>query len=221
MNHAQLRAFHAVAEAGSFTRAAGKIGVSQPTLSTQVKALEEGYGAALFHRNQRRITLTGIGRALHDITQRYFAMETEAEHLLRAARGLVRGSLRVTADSPYHVVPVLAVFAGRYPGIEISVSSGNSRAVQQSVLTKDSDVGVVPDFKLDRRLAFHGVWRDRLVGFVARSHHWSKRRTIALDKLAEETLIMREPGSTTRALVEQALGEVGVQTRQYCHNGEP
>src|SRR5687768_13461963 len=110
MNLAQLRAFHAVAAAGGFTRAAARLGVTQPTLSGQVKALEEAYGVELIERRGRQLALTEIGTALLDLTRRIFGLADEAEQLLGAARGLERGHLRLGADAPYHVLPALGAF---------------------------------------------------------------------------------------------------------------
>src|SRR5579885_1590996 len=140
MNHAQLRAFHAVASAGSFTRAAAALHVTQPTLSGQVKALEESYGIRLFDRRGRRIAPTELGRELLDLTRRIFGLEAEAEHLLSAARGLSKGHLRVGADAPYHVTAALAAFTRRYPGIQISLIVGNSADLARDLLEHKIDV---------------------------------------------------------------------------------
>src|ERR687884_691949 len=98
MNHAGLRAFHAVATEGSFTRAAAALNVTQPTLSAQVKGLEERYGAALFVRRGRGIALTELGEALLEISRRLFALEEQAGELLARARELAVGHLRLGAD---------------------------------------------------------------------------------------------------------------------------
>jgi len=73
MNHSQLRAFHAVAQENSFTKAAAALQVSQPTLSGHVKALEDGYGVTLFQRGGRQVEMTEFGKSLFAVTQRYFA----------------------------------------------------------------------------------------------------------------------------------------------------
>ena len=103
MNLTQLRAFHVVARAGSFSLAARTGSASQPTLSAQVKALEAGYGVGLFARKGRGVQLTPAGQSLHAITTRLFAAEEEAQALLAGSRALTRGHLRVSADSAYHV----------------------------------------------------------------------------------------------------------------------
>src|SRR5262249_10513709 len=120
MNHAHLRAFHAVATEASFTRAALSLNVTQPTLSSQVKALEQRYGVRLFERRGRRVMPTELGRDLLDVTRRLFSLEAEVEQVLLAARGLKRGHLRLGADAPVHVMPALAMFSRHHPGVRLS-----------------------------------------------------------------------------------------------------
>ena len=151
MNHAQLRAFHAVAAAGSFTRASAALNVTQPTLSGQVKALEESYGVRLFERRGRGVELTELGRNLHDITVRLTALEGDARQLLSAARSLTSGQLRFGADAPHYVIPLLAAFSRRHPGIQISLSFGNSEEVLQDLFERRSEVAVLADLPPDRR----------------------------------------------------------------------
>ena len=107
MNHAQLKAFHAVARDGGFSAAARALGVTQPTLTVQVRALEDGYRVALFHRRGRRVTLTRAGEELYTIAQRYFSVEREAEEFLRAEGGLSQGRVSIAADGPFHVMPLI------------------------------------------------------------------------------------------------------------------
>ena len=210
MNHAQLRAFHAVAEEGGFTRAAAALNVTQPTLSGQVSALEESYGVRLFERRGRGVELTDLGRGLLDITCRLFDLELEADQLLSAARGLKSGRLRVGADAPYHVIPLLAAFNRRYPEIQLTLSFGNSERVLQDLFNRRSDVAVLPDIPSDRRLHAVAFRRERIGVFVQRDHDWAGRRSVRLRELADQRLILRELGSTTRALFEQALAAAGV-----------
>ncbi len=212
MNSAQLRAFHAVARAGSYTRAAEALHVTQPTLSGQVKALEESYGVRLFERRGRGVELSGLGRSLFDVTRRLYALEADAEQLLSAARSLTGGQLRVGADAPYHVIPLLAAFNRRHPGIRLSFSFGNSERVLRDLLERRSEVAVLADLSADRRIHAVPFRKDRLVAFVARGHPWARRRSLRLEELAGERLVLREPGSTTRAIFERALAAQGIET---------
>jgi len=219
MNFAQLRAFHAVAEEGGFTRAATRLGLTQPTLSGQVKALENDHGVRLFERRGRGVVLTEPGRALLEVTRRLFDLEAEAERLLSGARGLGRGSLSVGADAPYHVVPLLAAFSRRYPGIELKLSFGNTQAVLRQLFERRCDVAVLPELKADARLHARAFHRERILVFVDRGHRLASQSSVRLKELNGERLILREVGSTTRALFEAALARAGVPARAALEVG--
>ena len=90
VSHAQLKAFHAVAVHGSFTRAAERLFLSQPAISDQVRKLEERFGVLLFHRNKRSVRLTDLGERLLGITQRLFGVQAEAQELLQDSQALHR-----------------------------------------------------------------------------------------------------------------------------------
>src|SRR5712672_2880644 len=113
MTPTQLRAFHLVAESGSFSSAARASGLSQPNLSGQVTALEKTYGVHLFDRGGRTVTPTETGRQLHGLTTRLFALQDEARALLAGEQALTRGHLRIAADSAHHVVPIMAALLKR------------------------------------------------------------------------------------------------------------
>ena len=208
MNYTQLRAFHAVAEAASFTKAAERQGVTQPTLSGQVRALEDIYGVKLFERRGRGVELTETGRRLRELTRRLAADESEVEALLAAARGLKSGRLSVMADAPHLILPVLGLFHRRHPGIRLAIGVGNSRAVRLALEDRRCDVAVLPDVKEeDESLHFLLLRQDKLVVMLPRDHAWSGRRAVTLKEMVDETLLLREPGSATRARLDQALQE--------------
>src|SRR4051812_27953785 len=134
MRSTHLRSFHAVASAGGFVAGAERLHLSQPTLTAQIAALEREFDVELFHRRNRRSELTTAGRDLFAITTRLFAEEQEAREFLTSSKGLRTGRLRVGAVGPFHVTEMLAAFGRRYPGIQISVSIGNSLDVQRALL---------------------------------------------------------------------------------------
>jgi aminoethylphosphonate catabolism LysR family transcriptional regulator len=210
MNHSQLRAFHAVASEGSFTKAAGALHVTQPTLSGQVKTLEETYGVRLFDRRGRRVSPTALGQELLVLTRRLFSLEAETEHLLSAAQGLRKGHLRVGADAPYHVTAALSAFTQRYPGIQISLTVGNSAELAHDLLEHKLDVAVLANVTGDSRFFAKPLRHDRLVAFVAKTHPWARRRRIDLADLSEQRLVLREQGSATRQIFETAMARRGL-----------
>jgi aminoethylphosphonate catabolism LysR family transcriptional regulator len=219
ITYAQLRAFHAVASEASFTRAAAALHVTQPTLSAQVKALEESYGVLLFDRRGRRTEPTELGRQLLAVTRRYFGLETEAEQLLAATRALSDGHLRVGADAPQHVMAELSAFQRRYPGVRLSLSIGNSDEVLHQLLDHRSDVAIIADLPEDLRLFARPLRRDQLIAFVERTHPWAERGAIGLAELASQRMILREVGSTTRRAFEAALVKAAIPIGEVLEIG--
>ena len=219
MNHAHLRAFHAVAAEGGFTRAAQALNVSQPTLSTQVSALEATYGVRLFERRGRKVVPTELGSGLLEVTRRLFSLEGEAEALLSASRGLKHGHLRVGADAPYHIIGALAAFGRRYPGVRLSLVTGNSETLLRGLLEHRTDVAVIANVPGDARLHALPLRTDRLVAFVDRRHPWVRRRKIRLEELGGRRLVLREVGSTTRRLFEAAIARRGLPIGEVLEIG--
>ncbi len=211
MTIGHLRAFHLVAEARSFTRAARDAGLSQPTLSAQVKKLEARHGVSLFNRRGRRLELTAMGQSLYQVTSRLFAAEAEAEALLAGAETLRRGHLRITADSATHVMPLLAQLRRHHGGVTFSLKIANSAEVLAAVLAHDADLGVAARRSPDPRLFSQPLKQDRLVVFVPRSHAWARRRRIRVDEIQGRDLVIREPGSVTREVFEARLAEAGIK----------
>jgi aminoethylphosphonate catabolism LysR family transcriptional regulator len=210
MHHAQLRAFHAVAASGGFTAAATKLGVGQPTLSIQVRALETYFGVELFHRSGRKVAVSELGSALFGLTQRLFAAEAEAIDLLSAVRDLRHGHLHIGADGPYHVTEILAAFTARFPQIRVSVAIGNSQELEGRLLDFRSDVAVLAPLAADPRFHALPYARHRIVAMVHRDHPWAGRSAIALPEFAGQRMVLRESGSTTRHAFEQALAASGI-----------
>jgi aminoethylphosphonate catabolism LysR family transcriptional regulator len=212
ISHAHLRSFHAVATHGSFTRAAESLHVTQPTLSGQVKELEERYGIKLFLRHGRHIELTDIGRSAYSITHLLFRHEEEVEQLFQSARALTTGELLVAADSPYIVTPLLAQFQRLYPGIQISIRYGNSEQLMSWLESRLCDVAFLPNIpQADDRFISIPLEPDKLVVFVNQDHVWCDRRSITMEELLEQRIILREKGSRTRSIFEDAVAEAGAR----------
>lgn len=210
MRLTQLRSFYAVARMGSFTKAAEQLHVSQPTITTQVRFLEESYKVELFHRSGRRVQLTPLGEQLMRLAQQIFGLEADAVSLLADAGELRTGHLRVAAVGPYHVTQMLADFNAHYPDIKVNVSTGNSQDVLDRLLDYRADVGVLAQLVEDERFLSVPFGRHPVGIFTASSHRFARRRSIRLAELQDERMILREEGSTTRKALELALGEAGI-----------
>ena len=143
MNFTQLRAFHAVASEGGFTRGARRLGISQPAVTVQVRALEQRYGIELFRRLGQRIELTDFGRELWQRTRRAFAEIDDLEELLASAGELRVGRLEIGADGPFSVMDLVAGFIARYPGVRVAVRIGNAARVLADLREARTDLAVL------------------------------------------------------------------------------
>jgi aminoethylphosphonate catabolism LysR family transcriptional regulator len=213
MRLTQLRSFLAVARAGGFTAAARILHVSQPTLTTQIRLLEEQYGVELFHRIGRGVRLTDTGRQLFELAGPLANVEEDAVHLLRDTGELRTGTLTVGAVGPYQATDMLAAFSRKYPGVTVCVRFGNSASVLQELLDVRTDVAVLAHFSDDPRLHNLPYSRARVVAFVPRRHRLAGKRSIRIAQLAGERLVMRETGSTTRRALEAAFARAHVKPR--------
>jgi LysR family transcriptional regulator, low CO2-responsive transcriptional regulator len=211
MRLTQLRSFYAVARMGSFTKAAEHLHVSQPTITTQVRFLEEAYKVELFHRSGRRVQLTQLGEQLMQLAQQIFSLEADAVSLLGDAGELRTGLLRVAAVGPFHVTQMLADFSQHYPDIKVSVSTGNSQDVLDRLLDYRADVGVLAQLVKDDRFLSVPFSRHPVGIFTSSEHRFARRRSIRLAELQGERMILREQGSTTRKALELALHKAGVE----------
>ena len=184
--------------------------ITQPTLSGQVKELEERYGTKLFVRHGRRIELTEIGKSAFSITRIIFRHEEEVEQLLQSARALTSGQLRVAADAPYIATPLLAQFQRLYPGIHISIQYGNSQQLMSWIESRQCDVAFLPNIPQgDDRLFSIPLLPDRLVVFVSQDHAWAERRSITVEEVVTQRVVIREKGSRTRSIFEEAIEQAG------------
>lgn len=219
MNRLELRSFHAVAVAGGFSAASSALNVSQPTVSVQVKALEERYGVTLFHRSNRQVRLTAAGAELFEITSRIHKAETEAVQLLESFSGLNHGTLSVAAVGPFHATDMVIAYKARYPAVDLQVTFGNSQSCFERLLSCKADIAILADAPADTRVRTTPYRSHRVVIFVASSHPFFERTSIRLEELEGQSIVRREAGSTTRMAVEAALSERQIETRTALELG--
>jgi len=210
-NLTHVLAFHSVARAGSFTSAARLDGVSQPTLSTQVRSLEETVGMPLIERGNRQIRLTQAGERLFEATSRLSRAIDEVDQVVLGARVQSRSRLRVTADSAVHVLPVLARLKRQSPGFGFSIRISNSADVIAEVLADAADIGITARAPRDSRLFGKKVRDDRIVIMVAADDPLARRKRLRPADLNGRDIVVRERGSTTREAAEGLLARSGIK----------
>lgn len=207
---AELKSFHMVARLASITQAAKKLGLSQPTVTTQVRNLEAQYGVELFYRGGRRLTLSDEGAQLLPMVQQLLQQEASIEFFLRNS-GQVQGTLRIGATAPYYVLDMVKAFREQFSQCEVTLEIGNSQQVIEALEEYRVDLAASSQRVEDARLMRRVLGYDPLVLAVHRSHPLASRDRIAPSALAGHCLLMRENGSTTRTLTVELLRDAGVQ----------
>lgn len=211
MTSSQLRAFLAVARHRGFSAAARALGVTQPTLTTQVQALEREHNVELFHRRGRRLELSETAQQLLPIVQNIAELELDALNLLVNSGVLHVGHLRVGAVGPFHVIEMVDAYRARYPKVELSIKLGNSAQSLADLENYVTDVAVLASFTDDARFVSAPYADHALVLFAHVSHPFAKRESVTLEELNGQPMLMREQGSTTRLALEKVLQQAGVK----------
>jgi molybdate transport repressor ModE-like protein len=215
MNVTHLLAFHRVADAGSYSAAARRAGVSQPTLSAHVRSLEQAVNATLFERAGRGVRLTRHGMELFAATSKLTAALDEIGALLRRrTEGKTAPPLRISADSAVHVLPILAAMKRGVGHLAFALKIDNSSNVIAHVVSSESDIGVTARQATDRRLFSVKIREDRLVLLVPQRDALARKARVRLADIAGRDLVMREMGSITRDVTISALAKSKVSPRQ-------
>ncbi|MCO4856218.1 LysR substrate-binding domain-containing protein [Herbaspirillum sp. WGmk3] len=219
MTPSQLRAFLAVARHRGFSAAARALGVSQPTLTTQVQSLEREHNVELFFRRGRRVDLSETAQRLLPIAQNIAELELDALNLLVNSGALHVGHLRIGAVGPFHVIEMVDAYRARYPQVELSIKLGNSAQSLADLENYVTDVAVLASFTDDAR--FHALpYADHaVVLFAHRSHPFYQRDAVSLAELDQQPMLMREQGSTTRLALEKAMQQAGASPRVVMEIG--
>jgi LysR family transcriptional regulator, low CO2-responsive transcriptional regulator len=133
--------------------------------------------------------------------------------LLAAAGSLRTGRLALGADGPFAVMDLLAAFLQRYPGVRVTMRLGNATRALADLRAGHTDVTVLNLIEPSDDLVSRPLLRDRLLALVSAGHAWAQRRAVDLGELSGAPLILREPGSATRALLADALAGAGLEPR--------
>jgi DNA-binding transcriptional LysR family regulator len=208
-----IRAFLALARAGSFTRAAAELHMSQPTLTVQIQQFESALGIKLFDRNKRHVALTQAGRDLLVPLERILidveAITTSAEELLEHRRGLV--TVAALPSVAAGLLPrAIRKLSESYPGISVRVYDGVASTVAAMVKTGQVDFGITSQTYGDRELTSQVLIMDRLCAVVAAAHPLAKKRSMSLRELAKHPLILMVKDSSSRQIVDMAFDREGL-----------
>ncbi|HKU39265.1 MAG TPA: LysR family transcriptional regulator [Polyangiales bacterium] len=222
MNLNHLRVFAAVAEQGSLTRAARALQVSQPAISKQLGDLEHDVGAQLVDRLPRGVRLTAAGEVLFAHAQRILQAERSAESELRDLAELEAGRLSIGASTTigsYFVPSLFGELHRAHPRVQLELRIANTEAIQEAVLENRLDLGLTEGFVASDSLSVERLAVDELIAIAAPGHAVLKRAPLPARALETLPLLMREPGSGSRAVVEAAFAERGLRVQPIMSLG--
>ncbi len=208
MNFQHVRTFCAIVRDGSFSRAAERLHLTQPTVSAQIQGLEKELGTRLFERSAQGISLTQDGKTFLPYARDLLELCERAESAMEEVHGLARGKLEIIASTvpgDYVLPAALALFKTRNPGVEVRLAVSNSQAVRHGVREGEYELGMVGEKVRDERLKYEAVAQDQLRVAMRPEHPLAGRRSLTVGELRGQPLVIREYGSATRATLERAL----------------
>jgi DNA-binding transcriptional LysR family regulator len=212
MDTRQLVAFCAVVERRSFSQAAERLGVTQPAVSLQVRALEKRLGTQLLDRSGRRVEPTEAGLRLYRGAQRLLALE---EQLVAEVGGegesVLAGTFQIGASTgPGGIVlaQLLCEFQGRNPELHISLSVFDTQTVVEHVADRELELGVVGAARRHRGVVFEPFFHDEVILACPPGHKFAGK-TVTLDEIRGERLIIMQEGAGVRQMIEDELRRVG------------
>ena len=216
MDTRQLAAFCAVVDRRSFSQAAERLGVTQPAVSLQVRALEKRLGTQLLDRSGRRVEPTEAGWRLYRGAQKLLALEEQIESdVASTVEGELRGTLVLGASTgpAAIVVPLLlGEFQRQNPGVHVSLTVSDTHTVVERVAARELELGIVGASRRYRGVRFEPFFSDEVILACPPGHRFAGR-TIYLDELREEPLILMQEGAGVRQIVEDALRRRGIRLR--------
>ncbi|MFZ0256302.1 MAG: LysR family transcriptional regulator [Gammaproteobacteria bacterium] len=208
----QIKVFQAVARHLSFTRASEELHLTQPAVSMQIKQLERAIGLPLFEQIGKRVHLTYAGEEMARYSRMVLDMLEEAGQIFEDLRGQEGGRLRISVASTanYFAPRLLAAFCQRYPKVQVSLDVTNRERLLKALTDNATDLVIMGTPPASMELTAESFMDNPLVAIAAPSHPLAGKRKIRLERLPEETFLIRERGSGTRSAIERFFVEHGL-----------
>ncbi len=208
----QLNIFCKVVELKSFSLAGKTVHLSQPTVSSHIKDLEDHFGCRLIDRLAKEAVPTKAGEILYRYATRLMALKDEAETALAEFHGKIKGRLMVggsTIPGVYILPKMIGAFIQRYPDVTVSLVNGDTEEINHHILEGYLELGIVGAVAADKRILQEKLLQDELRLVVPSGHKWKKRKSISPEMLLKEPFISREVGSGTLISIQGSLNKIG------------
>lgn len=206
----QLEALLFLVTEGSFSRAAKKMHLSQPSLTKHIANMEAILGMTAVRREKSGVVLTPEGKIVFNLARRIFKLRDEAGEKITAMQLNEAGDIAIAASTipaTYILPHVLSRFCKAHPGIRITVQSADSEEVLDMILNGEKELGIIGKRPSRGKLDAEPLWQDRLALTVPAGHRWAGKPSVSLAEVMEEPFIIREKGSATREILERYLKE--------------
>jgi DNA-binding transcriptional LysR family regulator len=223
INLNQLRAFYQVAKCQNVSRAARQLFVSQPAVTAQVKLFEESCRLKLFKKKGRSLMLTDEGKTLFNFARKIFKYEKKIEDAVLQMKELKKGNLKLGSARTYarYFMPFLLTgFRDAFPDIKIHLDEGSSREMINSLIELKNEVVIIAKVDDYPNIEFLPFSREELVLILSPNHRLASQDHIGFDQIAEEPIIMKDPGSGTRRLVDDLFSKKGAMPNVLMETGD-
>ena len=215
MNLWQLNIFCKVVEEKSFSKAGDVVYLSQPTVSSHIKDLEEHFGCRLIDRLAKEAVPTQAGKLLYKYARRLISLREETETAMAEFQGKVRGRLVIggsTIPGGYILPRIIGAFSQAYPEVTVALINGDTRKIIEEVIAGAVELGVVGAKTTEKQIIQQELIQDEMRLIVPSEHAWAEKERIDLQRLLGEPFVIRESGSGTLASIQKSLARKGLST---------
>lgn len=209
----QLHIFCKVVDFKSFSLAARAVHLSQPTVSSHIKDLEEHFACRLIDRLAKEALPTKAGQLLYRYAKRMIVLREETESAMAAFKGKVKGSLNLggsTIPGAFVLPMIIGAFTSRFPDVNISLSIGDTRQVIDGILSGELELAVVGAVSKESGISQHPLVDDQMCLVVPADHRWAGRQRISVQQMMAEPFILRETGSGTLKSIQTSFIDAGL-----------
>ena len=210
----QLHIYCKVIELKSFSKAGEAVHLSQPTVSSHIKDLEDHFGCRLIDRLAKEAVPTAAGRLLYQYAIRLLSLKDETESALAEFQGRVKGNLQIGGSTipGSHILPqIIGKFKQQHPDVMISLTIDSTEKIVRAVGDGSLELGLVGATTAERQIRQDWILEDQMRLIVPTSHRWSQRKRVLLSELPLEPFILRESGSGTLQSLEESLNAEGLR----------
>ena len=209
----QLQIFCKVVDLKSFSLAGRAVHLSQPTVSSHIKDLEDHFDCRLIDRLSKEALPTQAGRLLYRYAKRMIALRDEADSAMAAFMGQVKGSLNLggsTIPGAFVLPAIIGAFTARFPEVNVSLTIADTRQIIEAILSGDLELGVVGAVSTNSSILQTHLVDDEMCLVVPPDHRWWRKKRVTTKQLYTEPFIIREPGSGTLKSIQTSFSEAGL-----------